>query len=787
MTRLRTSYAAAALALLFGAGLSTPAAAGQGASASPAAMQHPEESTDRLIVRLRDPSAPGVAGRIDRLGGNFGVRLAHFRQMSGGGHVVKIGQRLSHAEAHALARRLARDPNVAFVEPDVRVYPLRVPNDTRYGEQWDLYEAVGGINMPAAWDVTTGSASIVVAVIDTGVRPHADLAGRLVAGYDFIGDTLVANETPPDLGRDNDASDPGDYGCNGSGNSSWHGTHVAGTIGAVSNNGTGVVGVNWASKIQPVRVLGQCGGYTSDIVDGMRWAAGINLNIPGIPVNPTPARVENLSLGGGGPCSASFQNAINDVVARGTVVVVAAGNSNADAANTQPASCSGVIAVAATTRSGARASYSNYGAAVAIAAPGSGILSTLNAGATVPGADSYASYSGTSMATPHVAGVVSLMLSATPALTPAQVAAKLKSSARAFPVGTGDDCTTAKCGAGIVDAYAALTTAPVVVSPVALVTVNVALAGNGGVVTASSAYNNSTPAAAANNGDRKGQGWGSGGGWLDATPNVFGDWLQVDFNSVKSVGEIDVFTIQDNYANPSEPTETQTFSLYGITAYDVQYWDGTAWQTVPGGSVTGNNKVWRKFTFTPVSTSRIRVLVNGASADGYSRIVEVEAYATTTNVALRAAGATFQASSTYNSAFSVDALGDGDRRGRNFASGGGWHDATGNTFPDSVQVNFSSAKKIGEIGVFTLQDDYQNPIEPTATTTFSLYGVADFDVQYWTGSAWATVPGASVTGNRKVWSKFSFTPVTTTGIRIVVNKSIDGWSRLTEIEAYSAP
>jgi serine protease len=202
----------------------------------------------------------------------------------------------------------------------------------------------------------------------------------------------------------------------------------------------------------------------------MRWAAGIA--VPGVPANPTPARVENLSLGGGGACSATFQSAVDDVVARGTVVVVAAGNSNADAANTQPASCNNVIAVAATTRNGGRASYSNYGAKVAIAAPGGGgndgVLSTLNTGATTPGADSYAWFQGTSMATPHVAGVASLMLSVNPAMTPAEVLARLRQSARAFPTGTGSDCTTAICGAGIVDAaatLAALVAAPVPAPP----------------------------------------------------------------------------------------------------------------------------------------------------------------------------------------------------------------------------------------------------------------------------------------------------------------------------------
>ncbi len=248
---------------------------------------------------------------------------------------------------------------------------------------------------------------------------------------------------------------------------------MSGTIGAASNNGIGVSGVNWTSKILPARVLGVCGGYTSDIVDAMRWSAGIAVS--GVPANANPARVESMSLGGSGACSSTFQSAVNDVVAQGTVVVVAAGNDDADAANTQPASCNNVIAVAAITQQGAKASFSNYGSKVAIAAPGVNILSTLNAGTTTPGADSYAYYSGTSMATPHVSGVASLVLSQNPSLTPAQVKALLQSSARAFPTGTGSDCTTALCGAGIVDAAAAVKAATTTTST----RVNVAASAKG--------------------------------------------------------------------------------------------------------------------------------------------------------------------------------------------------------------------------------------------------------------------------------------------------------------------
>ena len=156
--------------------------------------------------------------------------------------------------------------------------------------------------------------------------------------------------------------------------------------------------------------------------------------------------------------------------------------------------------------------------------------------------------------------------------------------------------------------------------------VNVASTANGAFATASSTYSLSYQASSTINGDRKGLNWGANGGWHDVPPdNTFPDWLQVDFEGNKTISEIDVFSVQDNYASPAEPTETMTFSLYGLTGYDVQYWNGTTWVNVPGASVTGNNLVWRKFNFTPLTTSKIRVLTN-ASADGYSRIVEVEAY-----------------------------------------------------------------------------------------------------------------------------------------------------------------
>lgn len=443
-------------------------------------VQRAAPTTDRLIVAYRDAAEPdaadsrvlrprGVAAnamntRLAELNARLalrGVRAGLLRQMGTGAHVFKLDRALSHGELQALAAELkAADPDVAYAEPDRKMYPMLTPNDPSYSSQWDLYETTGGIRAPAAWDLSTGS-GVVVAVIDTGIRPHADLTGQLVAGYDMIKDTAVANDGNA---RDSDPSDPGDWTAAGecavgepASSSSWHGTHVAGTIAARTNNASGIAGIAFNAKVQPIRVLGKCGGYTSDIADGMIWASGGTVS--GLPANATPSRVLNLSLGGGGACDTTSQNAINSARSRNTVVVVAAGNENQNASNSSPANCSGVITVAATDRNGARAYYSNYGSVVTLAAPGgdvrssasNGILSTLNAGKQAPGADSYAYYQGTSMATPHVAGVVALMLSAKPGATPDEVKAALQSSARAFPG------TCSGCGSGILDAAAAVT------------------------------------------------------------------------------------------------------------------------------------------------------------------------------------------------------------------------------------------------------------------------------------------------------------------------------------------
>ncbi len=426
--------------------------------------------TDRMIVKYKDAKivngrafVPAVTAArqsvADRAGQDYGVKLQALHGIATGANVMKLSRKLSLTEASALAKEMmARDPQIEYAEPDRIMTKMMTPNDPRYAEQWHYFDATGGLRLPAAWDNSTG-AGIRVAVIDTGYRPHVDLSGQFLAGYDFISDTAVSNDGN---GRDSDASDPGDavtanacYSGSPASSSSWHGTHVAGTIAAATNNGVGVAGVAFGAKIVPVRVLGKCGGYTSDIADAIVWSSGGSVS--GVPNIAARAHVINMSLGGGGACDTTTQNAINSARSRGTVVIVAAGNENQNASNASPANCSGVVTVAATTKAGGRASYSNYGTVVDVAAPGGGtgggVLSTLNSGTNGPGADTYASYQGTSMATPHVAGVAALMLAKNGALTPDQIESKLKSTARAFPA------TCSGCGTGIVDAAAAVASA----------------------------------------------------------------------------------------------------------------------------------------------------------------------------------------------------------------------------------------------------------------------------------------------------------------------------------------
>ncbi|MBV6803408.1 S8 family serine peptidase [Xanthomonas campestris pv. lawsoniae] len=406
------------------------------------ALSSPSVLTTSLRTAAR--ALPAKAGKP--------LGLNSVRRLAVGPELIQADRALDRAEAETLMRQLAADPNVQSVEVDQMLYPTLTPNDSRLSEQWAFGTTNAGLNIRPAWDKATG-ANVVVAVIDTGIVSHPDLDANILPGYDFISDATAARDGN---GRDNNPADEGDWnstsGCATS-NSSWHGTHVAGTVAAVTNNTTGVAGTAFNAKVVPVRVLGRCGGSLSDIADAIIWASGGTVS--GVPANPNAAEVINMSLGGGGTCSSTMQSAINGAVSRGTTVVVAAGNSAANVSGSLPANCANVIAVAATTSAGAKASYSNYGSGIDVSAPGSGILSTLNSVTTTPGNASYASYNGTSMAAPHVAGVVALVQSVAPTtLTPAAVETLLKNTARALP-----GACSGGCGAGIVDADAAVTAA----------------------------------------------------------------------------------------------------------------------------------------------------------------------------------------------------------------------------------------------------------------------------------------------------------------------------------------
>ena len=377
-------------------------------------------------------------------------------------HVVRVNKKMNVTETQAYMQEMLASGQVEFIEIDQMLKPFATPNDPQYSSQWHYFESNGGLNLPTAWDSATGS-GVTVAVLDTGYRPHADLNANLLPGYDMISDVSVANDGG---GRDSDARDTGDAvaknecGTNDASNSSWHGTHVAGTIAAVTNNGEGVAGVAYNSKIVPVRVLGKCGGLTSDIADGIIWASGGSVS--GLPTNANPADVINMSLGGKGACSSTTQSAINTARANGAVIVIAAGNSNDNSANYNPGNCSGIVNVAATGRNGGRAYYSNYGNNIDVAAPGGaqsfandpeGVLSTHNSGSNGPVSDSYSYSQGTSMAAPHVAGVAALIKQAKPNATPDEIENILKTTTRSFPA------TCSNCGTGIVDAAAAVAAA----------------------------------------------------------------------------------------------------------------------------------------------------------------------------------------------------------------------------------------------------------------------------------------------------------------------------------------
>jgi serine protease len=489
-----------------------------------AALAHEQPPADQIIVKWRDGSsatAAAVGTRMQKLGSSAGMRLQRKQQITADTDVLQLDHALERSDMNALLERMAADPNVEYAVADEHRWAHAVPNDPLFGDQWYFQSAeIAATRANQAWDVTVGSNMTVVAVIDTGVRfEHPDLlrvaqGGKLLDGFDFIANAPFANDGN---GRDQDASDPGDFvtaaelaqppfniaACapqpgEDHVNSSWHGTRVSSLIAALTNNGEGVAGTGWNTLILPVRVLGKCGGTDSDIITGMRWAAGIA--IPGVPVNPTPAQIINLSLGGTGACSAAYQQAVSEITARGVLIVASVGNDGKAVA--APANCPGVLGVAGIRHAGTKVGFSNLGTDVGIGAPGGNcvnappfrapsggdpgnlclfsITAAVNAGATTPGASTYTDRVnninvGTSFSAPLVAGAAALIHSLNSQLSPAQYIALLKDSATPFPTSSpttttvpvchvpiGDTqaeeciCTTQTCGAGMLNTNAAV-------------------------------------------------------------------------------------------------------------------------------------------------------------------------------------------------------------------------------------------------------------------------------------------------------------------------------------------
>lgn len=493
--------------LLTGLGLAVTTLA---ALSAPAASAAP--GVTGFIVQLRDEAGGGDARMrmqsVQAVLSEQRLPLALDRELGQRWHALVPTAALDGASARALEARLRADPRVARVVPNVREQRLDVtPSDARFAEQWWLKSVAAGnagvAGFAKAWERSTGVANAApVAVLDSGITSHIELNARVLPGYDFVADAIYSGDGN---GRDADYQDPGDAisasdraahpaafsGCPETPSSSWHGTSIAGQLAAVSNNTEGVAAANWQGTVLPVRVAGKCGAAVADIVDGLRWAAG--LAVAGVPANPNPARLIVLSYGSIDACDVNSNDAaVRDtaqlyvdtlaaVRAKGALVFVAAGNQRREVG--RPASCAGAFAVAAANREGIKSSYSNFGAKVALLATGgdaaigascdaqladTGIVTTGNLGQSLPGQAGYVAASGTSFAAPQVAAVASLMLGLNPGLTVAQIEDGLQRSARPHVKAPllGDcalgsnvgrcSCTTTTCGAGLLDADQAL-------------------------------------------------------------------------------------------------------------------------------------------------------------------------------------------------------------------------------------------------------------------------------------------------------------------------------------------
>jgi serine protease len=474
-----------------------------------------EVTVERFIVKLRGSlSVQATAGngesvstqaaaaakqRISALASRTKMTMRETHAVGPALHVMQVSP-VSKGEAmNEMLTRLRADSEVEYAVPDRRVYAHAMSNDPRAAGQWYLQSTQpSAINAFAAWDTTKGSDGVVIAVIDTGVRfEHPDIkaaaaGGRLLPGYDFVSEDSPNNfKTANDgSGRDADASDPGDWvtsgdACGSASDSSWHGTRVSGIIGALTDNAVGVAGVTWFSKLLPVRVIGKCGGFNSDVLAGMNWAAGET--VPGVPANPNPAKVLNISLGGEGSCDSASADVVSMLASKGVLIVVSAGNEGGPVDS--PANCPGAMGIAGLRHAGTKVGFSSLGPEIALSAPAGNCVdvtgascqfsidTTSNSGTTVPASSTYTDQInrniGTSFSAPIVSGIAGLMLAVNSNLKSTQLIARLKEGAtKPFPTtsetgtppvchtptGPTDiqpaecSCTTSVCGAGMANA-----------------------------------------------------------------------------------------------------------------------------------------------------------------------------------------------------------------------------------------------------------------------------------------------------------------------------------------------
>ena len=529
--KARAAALIACAALGLGAWATGPAAELNPVRTAPAAGV--DYAAGRIILGFGDSTAAGAARakatpamtgqqKVAALSSRTGIPIRQARSIGSTLQVLQIAAPTTSQTLQQTLELLRADPEVEFAELDRRRYPHSIPNDTLFPGQWYLQSAVtapGAVDAVGAWDLATGSQGVVIAVLDTGVRyDHPDLLrapadGRLLPGFDFVSDLDTSNDGD---GWDADPSDPGDWvtsteanagplqGCTPS-DSSWHGTRVAGIIGALSNNQSGVAGLTWSGWILPVRALGKCGGYDSDIIAAMLWSGGVPVD--GVPLNPYPARVINMSLGGQGACSQGYGNAVTQLAARGVLVAASVGNEGGPVV--APANCPGVAGVGGIRHVGTKVGFSNLGPGVAISAPGGNCVNigagqpclfsidtTTNLGTRQPGASGYTDQFqfnvGTSFSAPIVSGILGLMVSVNGRLSSEQLIARLQEGAtRPFPtsaeptvpvcrVPTGPSdlqalecvCTTSTCGAGMANAPGAVRAA---LRPIAAVEVPAAV------------------------------------------------------------------------------------------------------------------------------------------------------------------------------------------------------------------------------------------------------------------------------------------------------------------------